>query len=158
MAQILLHLRDIELTFGGKPLPEAAELAVSEGERIALVGASGSGKSTLLKIAAGLIEPDRGERFAHPGARIAYLAQEADLSGYATTLAYLEAGLGPADDAYRGRALLGVLGLTGAERPEDLSGGEARRAAIARALAARPDVRLIDEPTTHPDLPPVEVL
>jgi ABC transport system ATP-binding/permease protein len=101
----LLLLQDIALTFGGTPLVESAELSVSPGERACLVGRNGSGKSTLLKIAAGLIEADRGKRFVQPGATVRYLAQEPDLSAYPTTLAYVEAGLGPGDDHYRARYL-----------------------------------------------------
>ena len=99
MAPPLLTLQDIHLTFGGTPLLEGAELAIGERERVCLVGRNGSGKSTLLKIAAGTVEADRGTRFAQPGATIRYLAQEPDLSGFATTLAYVEAGLAPGDDA-----------------------------------------------------------
>ncbi len=158
MANELLRLSDIHLTFGSVPLLTGAGLSVGSGDRICLVGRNGSGKSTLLKIAAGFVEPDSGERFAHPGARIAYLSQEADLEGHATTLAAVEAKLGPADDANLGRALLGMLGLTGDEDPASLSGGEFRRVAIVQALAARPDVLLLDEPTNHLDLPGIEWL
>ena len=91
MAPPLLQLTDIALTFGGTPLLTGANLSVSTGERVSLIGRNGSGKSTLLKIAAGLVEPDRGERFMQPGASVRYLAQEPDLSGHATTLAYVEA-------------------------------------------------------------------
>ena len=103
MSRILLHLRGIGLTFGGRPILENAELAVAEGERVALVGRNGSGKSTLLKIAAGMIEADKGERWLQPGTTIRYLPQEPDLSAHATVLDYVEAGLGPADDPHRER-------------------------------------------------------
>src|SRR4051812_44822885 len=135
MAPPLLQLRDIALTFGGTPLLTGAELSVSEGERVCLVGRNGSGKSTLLKIAAGLIEIDRGEVFRQPGASIRYLPQEPDFSGFATTRAYVEAGLGPHDDPHTARYLLEQLGLSGDEPTAHLSGGEARRASLARALA-----------------------
>lgn len=125
------------------------------GDRLCLVGRNGSGKSTLLKIAGGLIEPDKGEIFVQPGATVRYLAQEPDLSGHATTLAYVEDGLAPGDDPYRAQYLLDVLGMTGQEDPGHLSGGEARRAALARALAPRPDILLLDEPTNHLDLPAI---
>src|SRR5438045_9765870 len=92
----LLLLQDISLTFGVRPLLAGAELAVAAGDRICLVGRNGSGLSTLLRIAAGLVQPDAGERFAQPGAAIRYLSQEPDLSGFATTLAYVEAGFGAA--------------------------------------------------------------
>jgi ATP-binding cassette subfamily F protein uup len=158
MAPPLLTLQDIHLTFGGTPLLEGAELLLGERERVCLVGRNGSGKSTLLKIAAGLVEADRGARFAQPGATIRYLPQEPDLTGFASTLAYVEAGLAPGDDAFRARYLLEQLGLTGDEEPARLSGGEARRAALARVLAPAPDILLLDEPTNHLDLPAIEWL
>ncbi|HZB61199.1 MAG TPA: ATP-binding cassette domain-containing protein [Microvirga sp.] len=154
----LLLLQDTALTFGGTPLIESAELSVSPGERACLVGRNGSGKSTLLRIAAGLVEADRGKRFVQPGATIRYLAQEPDLSAYASTLHFVEAGLGPGDDPYRARYLLDQLGLTGDEKPSGLSGGEARRAALAQVLAPQPDILLLDEPTNHLDLPVIEWL
>jgi ATP-binding cassette subfamily F protein uup len=148
----LLALAGVSLGFGGAPLLHNLELTVGEGERIALVGRNGSGKSTLLKIVAGLIEPDRGERVLRQGTTVRYLSQEPDLSGFATTLAYAEAGLAPGDTTYRAQYLLTELGLTGEEDPRRLSGGEARRAALARALAPEPDVLILDEPTNHLDL------
>jgi ATP-binding cassette subfamily F protein uup len=154
----LIQLREIALTFGGTPLLTSADLSVSEGERVCLVGRNGSGKSTLLKIAAGMVEPDRGSVFVQPGATIRYLPQEPDFSGYATTLAYVEDGLAPGDDPYQARYLIEQLGLTGEEDPAHLSGGEARRAALARVLAPNPDILLLDEPTNHLDLVTIEWL
>jgi ATP-binding cassette subfamily F protein uup len=154
----LIQLTDIALTFGGTPLLEGVELSVSAGERVCLVGRNGSGKSTLLEIAAGLIEPDRGERFVQPGAAVRYLPQEPDLSAFDSTLAYVESGLGPTDDPHQARYLLEQLGLTGEESPAHLSGGEARRAALAHVLAPDPDILLLDEPTNHLDLPAIEWL
>jgi ATP-binding cassette subfamily F protein uup len=154
----LLHLQDIRLTISGKPLLDGAELAVAPGERIALVGRNGSGKSTLLRIAAGEVEADAGTRFFQPDATIRYLPQEPDLSGFDTTLAYVEAGLGPSDDPWRAQFLLNELGLRGDENPARMSGGESRRAALARVLAPEPDVLLLDEPTNHLDLPAIEWL
>ncbi|SUB00252.1 Uncharacterized ABC transporter ATP-binding protein HI_1252 [Pannonibacter phragmitetus] len=158
MAPPLLILRDIHLTFGATPLLTGAELSVSEGDRLCLVGRNGSGKSTLLKIAAGMIEADNGEIFVQPGRTIRYLPQEPDLSAYETVLDYVTAGLAPGDDPYRAPYLLEVLGLTGTENPNSLSGGEARRAALARTLAPEPDILLLDEPTNHLDLPAIEWL
>lgn len=151
----LLHLQNTRLTFGGTPLLDGAELAVGLGERVALVGRNGSGKSTLLKIAAGLVEADSGTRFLQPGATVRYLPQEPDLSAYATVLAYVEEGLAPGDDPYRAQHLLTQLGLNGDEDPKRLSGGETRRAALARTLAPAPDILLLDEPTNHLDLPAI---
>ncbi len=151
----LLLLQDIRVAHGSPPLLDGAELSVGPGERLALIGRNGSGKSTLLRIAAGLAQPDAGTRFLQPGTTVRYLPQEPDLSGHATTLAYVEAGLGPTDDPYRARYLLEQLGLTGDEEPGRLSGGEARRAALARCIAPQPDVLLLDEPTNHLDLPAI---
>ena len=158
MSPPIIQLTDIRLTFGGTPLLEGAALAVSAGERVCLVGRNGSGKSTLLKIAAGLVEVDGGERFVHPGATIRYLPQEPDFAGYDNTLSYVEGGLAPGDDPYPARYLLDQLGLSGEEAPSQLSGGEGRRAALARVLAPSPDVLLLDEPTNHLDLPVIEWL
>jgi ATP-binding cassette subfamily F protein uup len=158
MAAPLIQLSDIALTFGGTSLLDGVDLAVEAGQRICLVGRNGSGKSTLLRIAAGTIEPDRGTRFVQPGALVRYLPQEPDLSGYETTLAYVEAGLGASDDPHQARYLLQQLGLTGTEDPAHLSGGEARRAALAHVLAPEPQILLLDEPTNHLDLPAIEWL
>ncbi len=154
----LLHLRDVKLRLGSTQLLDGAEIAVAPGDRVALVGRNGSGKSTLLKIAAGIIDSDAGTRFIQPGATIRYLPQEPDLGGHATTGAYVMSGLGPGDDPHRARMLMEGLGLTGEEEPGRLSGGEARRAALARALAPEPDILLLDEPTNHLDLPAIEWL
>jgi len=154
----ILALQQIKLTLGSTLLLNGAELSVLPGDKIALVGRNGSGKSTLLKIAAGAIEPDGGKRFLQPGATIRYLPQEPDLSGYATTLAYAEAGLEAGNDPYRAQYLLEHLGLTGKEDPARLSGGEARRAALAHVMAPEPDILLLDEPTNHLDLPAIEWL
>ena len=154
----LLTLQGMRLTHGGRPLLDGADLSVGRGERLCLVGRNGSGKSTLLRIAAGALEADAGTRFVQPDASWRYLPQEPDLSGFATTLDYAEAGLGPTDDPYRARALLNDLGLDGSEDPAHLSGGEARRAALARVMTPEPDILLLDEPTNHLDLPAIEWL
>ncbi|MDF1633343.1 ABC-F family ATP-binding cassette domain-containing protein [Mycoplana sp. MJR14] len=158
MAPPILKLDDIFLSFGGTPLLAGANLQVEPGDRICLVGRNGSGKSTLLKIAAGMVEAQSGEVFRHPSATVRYLEQAPDFEGFDTVAAYAEAGLGPGDDPYRVTYLLSHLGLTGAEDPGTLSGGEARRAALARVLAPEPDILLLDEPTNHLDLPTIEWL
>ncbi len=158
MANLLLNLQDITLTFGGRPVLAGAELMLHDDDRMCLVGRNGSGKSTLLKIAAGQVEQDKGTRFLQPGTTLRYLPQEPEFGGFNTVLDYVEAGLGPTDDAYRARHYLNELGLSGAEDPATLSGGEARRAALARTLAPEPDILLLDEPTNHLDLPAIEWL
>ncbi|MEL6364893.1 MAG: ABC-F family ATP-binding cassette domain-containing protein [Pseudomonadota bacterium] len=157
MAAPLLSLRDIRLQYD-RPLFDGADLNVHERDRIGLVGRNGSGKSTFLKIAAGLIEPDAGERTLTPGTTVRYLEQEPDFSGSETALAAVKAGLGPADDPHNARRLLEALGLTGDEHRAALSGGEGRRVAIAKALAPDPDILLLDEPTNHLDLAVIDWL
>jgi len=158
MAPPLLRLDHVGLTFGGTPLLVDADLSVAAGEKIALVGRNGSGKSTLLKIAAGLVEPSHGEIFRQPGSTIRYLPQLPDLQGFDTVFSYIEAGLGPVDDQARVNYLLDQLQISGERAPHALSGGEARRAALARVLAPMPDVLLLDEPTNHLDVTVIEWL
>lgn len=158
MSPPLLTLKDVHISFGSRPLLSGAELTIAPGERACLVGRNGSGKSTLLKIAAGLVEPERGERFVQPGALIRYLPQEADFTGFATILDYVVDGLAGTQGAHEAERTIYDLGLDPQSDPAVLSGGEARRAALARVLAAKPDVLLLDEPTNHLDLPTVEWL
>mgnify|MGYP000639833102 CR=1 FL=1 len=158
MAPPIIKLDDIRLTFGGTPLLDGADLQLEPEDRICLVGRNGSGKSTLMKIAAGLVEAQSGEMFRHPRATVRYLEQAPDFSGYDTVRAYALAGLAPGDDEHRVDYLLEHLALTGDEDLAKASGGEARRAALARVLAPRPDVLLLDEPTNHLDLPTIEWL
>jgi ATP-binding cassette subfamily F protein uup len=104
------------------------------------------------------MEPDSGERYVDPGATMRYLAQEPDLRGFDTARAYVEAGLAPGDDPHQASMLLEKLGLSGDEDPSRLSGGEARRCALAQVLTARPDILFLDEPTNHLDLPAISWL
>ncbi len=158
MAPPLLLLQDIHLRFGQSPLLEGAELSVGTHERLCLVGRNGSGKSTLLKIAAGLVESDSGARFLQPGTTVRYLPQEPDFGRAMTTAEFVEAGFTETDDPHQARLVLQSLGLTGDEDVRQLSGGEARRAALARVLAPEPDILLLDEPTNHLDLALIETL
>ena len=161
MAPPLLALREAGLGFGGKSLFESLALSLGPGERACLVGRNGSGKSSLLKALAGELELDRGERFVQPGTTVAYLPQDPRPEAGETVAAHVAGGLVPAQAAtvrHRVDALLKRLALDGARRLETLSGGEGRRAALARALVGDPDVLLLDEPTNHLDLPTIEWL
>ncbi|MGP1396785.1 MAG: ATP-binding cassette domain-containing protein [Inquilinaceae bacterium] len=156
----LLALRGATVTFGGDALFDGIDMALAAGDRACLIGRNGSGKSTLLKVLAGTVALDGGTRFVQPGTRITVLAQDPDVGGFDSVGAYVAAGL-PADEAhdtFRVDAALAEVGLDADATPEALSGGEAKRAALARALAGRPDVLLLDEPTNHLDLPTIEWL
>jgi ATP-binding cassette subfamily F protein uup len=154
-----LALRNAAVTFGGKPLFAGIDVTLGRGERVCLVGANGSGKSTILKALAGEIELDQGERFRQPGLKVGYLPQNADLGAAGSVADYVAAGAPDthADD-YRVAWALDHVKLAGDRALTTLSGGEGRRAALARTLVARPDLLLLDEPTNHLDLPTIEWL
>ncbi len=160
MAPPLLTLKDIRLRVQAAPLFSGVELAIAVDDRISLVGRNGSGKTTLLKIIAGQIEADAGDRFQKPGARIAYLPQEPVFDGYETVGDYVAAGLAAdAEHAFhRVEAALGEVGLAAETACTTLSGGEARKAAISRALVSEPDLLLLDEPTNHLDIATIQWL
>ncbi len=158
----LVALKDISLRFGERALFADLAAGVGRGDRISLVGRNGSGKSTLLKLLAGLIEPDAGERYVQPGLRIAYLPQEPSFDPGSRVARHVADGLSPsaASETSRHRiaAVLSRLALDGERLLSDLSGGEARRTSLARALVGDPDILLLDEPTNHLDLPTIEWL
>jgi len=154
-----LALRDAAVTFGGKPLFSGISLGIGRGERVCLVGANGSGKSTILKALAGEIELDSGERFRQPGVKIGYLPQSPSFATGGTVAEYVAEGWHDGDiHDYRVARALDYLSLDGARDLQTLSGGEGRRAALARVLAGEPDLMLLDEPTNHLDLPTIEWL
>ena len=153
----ILTLDDVSLGFGGAPIFSGLSLAVTPGERICLVGRNGSGKSTLMKVIAGVAEPDAGGRFVQPGARIAYLPQEPDFAGFATLGDFAAADLDPAERYLAEMAMEGLQVRAEAD-PAAASGGERRRAALARCLAGGPDLMLLDEPTNHLDIAAIEWL
>ena len=147
----LLQLTDISLTFGGDPIFADLSLVVHEGDRVALVGRNGSGKSTLMKVMAGLVEPDTGNRILPPGMSVGYMEQDPDLSGFSTLGEYATSGL-DAGEAWRVEAAAEGLKLRLDADPSEASGGERRRAALAKLLAEAPDLMLLDEPTNHLDI------
>jgi len=151
----LITLTDVRLSFGGKPLFTGVSFSLSKGERVALVGRNGAGKSTLMKIISERVEADSGEVWRQPGITFAAVAQEPDLAGFDSVLAYASEGL---DGAYMAEAELSEFGVEADADPATLSGGQLRRAALAKAFAADPDVLLLDEPTNHLDVPMIEQL
>jgi len=147
----LMTLSDLTLGLGSEPLFQSLSMAVQQGDRTALVGRNGTGKSTLMKLIAGLTEPDSGTRFVKPGVSMSYMEQDPDISGFATLGDYAISGLDPSE-AYRVDMALEGLKLQGERDPAQASGGERRRAALAKTLAEDPDILLLDEPTNHLDI------
>ncbi len=160
MAAPILALRGLSAGFGNPVLFENLDVYVAAGDRIALVGRNGSGKSTLLKIFAGLQQGDGGERFVQPGTRVAYLGQDVDLSNHATVGDFVESQLGADDSAtsYMVEAVLSEVEMPSSTPTTSLSGGEARRVALAGVLVQDPDVLFLDEPTNHLDIKAIEWL
>ena len=155
MSLPILTLTDVRLSFGGKPLFEGVSFTLAKGERGALVGRNGAGKSTLMRLITGRYEPDDGTVWLHPGTGVTQVEQEPDLSAYASVLDY--AADGP-EHIWRAEAELGHFGVDPDATPDILSGGQTRRAALARAFACDPDILLLDEPTNHLDVPMIEAL
>ncbi|MDO6798347.1 ABC-F family ATP-binding cassette domain-containing protein [Shimia thalassica] len=152
MARIpLLQMNGISLTFGGDPIFDGLDLVVQPGDRVALVGRNGSGKSTLMKVMAGLVEADRGDIVVPPGVSVGYMEQEPDMSGFATLGDFASASLQPGELYKVERAGEG-LKFDPARSVETASGGERRRAALARLMAEAPELMLLDEPTNHLDI------
>ncbi len=152
MARIpLLQMSDISLTFGGDPVFDQLSLVVQPGDRVALVGRNGSGKSTLMKVMAGLVEADRGEIVVPPGISVGYMEQDPDMKGFATLGDFASASLDPGEMYKVERAGEG-LKFDPARAVETASGGERRRAALARLMAEAPELMLLDEPTNHLDI------
>ena len=153
----LLQLSSISLTFGGNPVFDNLDLVVQPGDRVALVGRNGSGKSTLMKVMAGLVEPDAGVRVVPPGVTVGYMDQDPDLSGH-ETLGDFAASMLPEDEAYKVPMVAEGLKFNPETPVSTASGGEKRRAALAKLLAEAPELMLLDEPTNHLDIQAIEWL
>ncbi len=147
----LLQLSDISLTFGGDPVFADLSLVVQPGDRLALVGRNGSGKSTLMKVMAGLVEADQGTRVVTPGVTVGYMEQDPQMEGFATLGDYAASGLDPAE-AYKVEIAGEGLKFDPARPVSTASGGERRRAALAKLMAEAPELMLLDEPTNHLDI------
>jgi ATP-binding cassette subfamily F protein uup len=147
----LLQLSDISLTFGGDPLLDDLSLVVHPGDRVALVGRNGSGKSTLMKVMAGLVEPDHGVVTISPGQSVGYMEQEPEMAGFATLGDFAMSAL-DAGEMYKVERAGEGLKFDPARPVETASGGERRRAALAKLMAEAPDLMLLDEPTNHLDI------
>jgi ATP-binding cassette subfamily F protein uup len=147
----LLQLSGISLTFGGEPVFDGLDLVVQQGDRVALVGRNGSGKSTLMKVMAGLVEADQGQVVVPPGMSVGYMEQDPDMAGFDTLGAFATSGLSAGEMYKVERAAEGLK--FDPDRPvSTASGGERRRAALAKLMAEAPDLMLLDEPTNHMDI------
>lgn len=147
----LLQLNDISLTFGGDPVFHQLSLVVQPGDKVALVGRNGSGKSTLMKVMSGLVEADQGDRIVPPGISVGYMEQDPDMAGFTTLGDYASSALDPSE-AYRVEMAGEGLKFDPARPVSTASGGERRRAALAKLMAEAPDLMLLDEPTNHLDI------
>ncbi|WP_295243533.1 ABC-F family ATP-binding cassette domain-containing protein [uncultured Brevundimonas sp.] len=150
----LVALKDVRLQDGQRPLFDGVDLAVEPRSRAALVGRNGAGKSTLMKVVMGLIEPDSGDRSIQSAVRFAYVPQEPVITGE-TLLDYASSGEA---ETWTAESWLETFGLNPAKSTQGLSGGETRRAALAKAFAEEPDLLLLDEPTNHLDILAIELL
>jgi ATP-binding cassette subfamily F protein uup len=153
---LLLGCQDVAKSYGTRALFDGVSFGIFEGDRACLVGPNGSGKSTLLKILAGLEAPDRGARSVHGRLRVGYVAQDPEVPDGGTIEDAVLAALGHVEPDARPGRIAQTLGRAGFPDTRgdvaSLSGGWQKRLAIARALAAEPDVLLMDEPTNHLDV------
>ena len=156
----ILTIKGARLSFGTNELFTNVELYINRGDKISLVGRNGCGKSTLLKVIARDIEPDAGEIFVQPGGKVSYMPQDPDFSGYATLREVVLSGLPEHErgQEYRADILIEQFDIRAAQSPEQSSGGERKKAALAKALINEPDILLLDEPTNHLDMPTIEKL
>lgn len=156
----ILTIKNAKLSFGTNELFSDVNLYINRGDKISLVGRNGCGKSTLLKVISQTIEPDYGEIFVQPGVKVSYMPQDPDFSSYKTLREVVLSGL-PKDDAnqeYKANILIDKFGINENQNPEISSGGERKKAALAKALIQEPDILLLDEPTNHLDMPTIEML
>ena len=156
----IFALKNVHLSFGTHSLFQGLNIYVGKGDKICLIGRNGSGKSTLLKVIAGQMEPDIGERFVQPNTKIAYMPQEEDFSRYTTLKDVILSGLSDShkDETYKADILIDALDISAMQNPHTASGGERKKAALARAVIGEPDLLLLDEPTNHLDIATIEKL
>ncbi len=160
--RLLLSLEDVHLTFGGKPLFEGLDMHITEGDKICLVGKNGAGKTTLMRLMTQDLELDGGKRFVYPGTSIGYLEQKVEHAKGQNVHDFVMSGLSPKErteeNHYLADIVIAPLELDPNAIMDTMSGGQKRRAALARALVMEPDILLLDEPTNHMDITAIEWL
>ncbi len=156
----IMTIKGAKLSFGSNQLFRDVELYINRGDKICLVGRNGSGKSTLLKVISGVIEADDGEIFIQPGIKISYMPQDPDFSNFKTLRDVVLSGLegDVKSQEYKADMLIEQFSIRETQSPEQSSGGERKKAALAKALIGEPDILLLDEPTNHLDMPTIEKL
>ncbi len=156
----ILTIKGAKLSFGENALFTDVDLYINRGDKISLVGRNGSGKSTLLKVIAQEIEPDAGEIFVQPGVKVSYMPQDPDFSGFETLRDVVLSGLpeNERSQEFKADMLIAQFDIREGQKPEESSGGERKKAALAKALIGEPDILLLDEPTNHLDMPTIEKL
>ena len=158
MSTPLISLNNAGVNLGDRWLLRSVDLSLHAGERLALVGRNGAGKSTLMKLITGTVEPDEGSLWVAPGVEVAYLPQNPIIKGVQTLTSYVCETLKNPSERHVAEAMLMKMDLDPNHLTADLSGGEARRLALAKALVNKPSILLLDEPTNHLDLPTIEWL
>jgi len=156
MAAPIFSYENLGLVQGAGWLFRNLDIHIGERDRLALIGRNGAGKTTLMKLIAGTIEADEGRRSVRPGMRVAMLLQDPDISGFATLRDYATAG--PDAPPHEVEAIADQIGIDLSREAAKASGGERRRAALARTLAGEPDLLLLDEPTNHLDIAAIDWL
>ena len=156
----IMTIKGAKLSFGSNQLFSDVELYINRGDKICLVGRNGSGKSTLLKVISGVIEADDGEIFIQPGIKISYMPQDPDFTNFKTLRDIVLSGLegDVKSQEYKADMLIEQFSIRENQDPEQSSGGERKKAALAKALIGEPDILLLDEPTNHLDMPTIEKL
>ncbi|MEQ1550053.1 ABC-F family ATP-binding cassette domain-containing protein [Sphingorhabdus sp.] len=153
----ILSWENLGLQQGSGWLFRDLDMAIGPRDRLALIGRNGAGKTTMLRLIAGDVEADKGTRSVQPGTRIVMLEQDPFFTGYDTLLDFALSGK-DAPPQHEVEAIAGQLGIDLSRKADSASGGERRRAALAKALASEPDLLLLDEPTNHLDLAAIDWL